>query len=131
MSTCRPHVGTVIHWGAGKYANLNTLTSVSKISPLAITMCTANRFKLWFMLNTWMWTNCYAARALRFAYNSSMVQVTAFRLSCVVEVTPCSCTQVNMRIWIPYRINENCSHYTHSLIIIYCITDNFYWIFFL
>ena len=55
---------------------------------------------------------CYATRALRFAYNSMMVRVMAFRLSCVVEAMPCF-VQVDMRIWTPHHIKEDYPY--HSL----------------
>ena len=55
---------------------------------------------------------CYAARALRLAYISTMVQVMAFHLSCIVEETPCFCPQVNMKFWTPRHIKENYSYHT-------------------
>ena len=56
----------------------------------------------------------YDAGVFRFAYSSTMAQVTAFRLPCVVEATRCFSLQVNMRIWTPHHIKENYSY--HSLI---------------
>ena len=40
---------------------------------------------------------CYTIRARRFVYNSTMVRVKAFHLSCVVEAMPCFHPLVNMR----------------------------------
>ena len=64
-----------------------------------------NWYKLWFIY-TYLDTDklCYASRVLRFAYNSTMAWVMAFHLSCIVEVTPCFCLQVSMRIWTPKGI---------------------------
>ena len=55
---------------------------------------------------------CYSANVLRFAYNSTIIPVMALRLSCIVEMMPCFCPQVNMRIWTPHHIKENYSYYT-------------------
>ena len=63
---------------------------------------------------------CYATRAIRFACNSTMAQVTAICLSCIVEATSCFCPQVSMRIWTPHHIKENYSH--HSLNVIASLT---------
>ena len=61
---------------------------------------------------------CVATRALRFAYNSMMAQVTAFRLSCFVEATPCMLLSTGK-----YENLDNSSHQRELFIIIIVYKD--------
>ena len=86
-----------------------SMSSVSKFSYLLPPQCITD-------LNYDLLGHCFAARALRFAYNLTIAWVMAFRLSCVVEVTPCFSPQVNMRILTPHHIKDNYSYHSFNTI---------------
>ena len=70
---------------------------------------------------------CYAARALRFAYNSMMVRVTAFRLSCVVEAMPCFCPQVHVNNYENFVTTGGCFElYTYRVTALGCLKKEGY-----